>query len=280
MVKKLKPVVDKHAAEYANGWYSLGYAYRKLSKLAESVDAYQHYLKLKPDDAEAYYGLGRAQLGLDKKDDAVGSFNKYIALEKRPSEQRWVEKARAEVKALGGKGAKPAATKDEAGSPGERTTTTKAAQLADQGDAEAKKGNWEVAYGLYGKARALDASSTRAYDGLGEAGAHAKKHKELVPLFRNAIADNPGYASGFYYLALALSESGKKPEALEAIKRFTALQPSNPDGQWQLGMLTLKDSGNAAESAKAFKKYLEVENRPGAEHRNQPQKKPPTNLAK
>jgi tetratricopeptide (TPR) repeat protein len=264
VVKKLKPIVDKHAEEYATGWYSLAYAYRKTGKLAESVEAYQHYLKLKPDDADAYYGLGKAQLGLDKKDDAVASFNKYIALEKRPSEQRWVEKAKQEVKELKDKGAKPSA-KDEAGSPGERTATAKATQLAEQADAEAKKAKWDAAYALYLKARALDPSSTRAYDGIGEAGTRAKKHKEMVPMFRGAIADNPGYASGFYYLALALSETGKKPEALEAMKRFTALQPSNPDGQWQLGML-YKDSGNAAEAKKAYAKYLEVENRPGAEH--------------
>jgi tetratricopeptide (TPR) repeat protein len=264
VIARLRPVVEKHREDYPNGWYSLGYAYRKTGRNAESVEAYKQYTKLKPDDAEGYYGLGRAQLSLDKKDDAVASFNRYIKLEKRPTERRWVEKAKTEIEKLKTKGAK-ADEPDEPAEPGERTTTNRADSFAEQADAQAKKGKWDGAYALYQKARALDGASTRAYDGIGESGIRTHRYKEMVPMFRNAIADNPGYASGFYYLGRALAELGKKSEALDALKRFAALQPSNPDGQFHLGMM-LKNAGQSADAQKALGKYLEVENRPGSEH--------------
>jgi tetratricopeptide (TPR) repeat protein len=263
VITRLRPLMEKHP-EHGNGWYSLGYAYRKTGRFAESVEAYKQYVKLRPEDAEGYYGLGRAQLALDQKDDAIASFTKYIKLEKRPTEQRWVENAKAEIEKLKAKGA-VAEVKEEPAAPSARTPAARAAALVDWGDSLTKKGRWEDAYKLYVEARTLDGGSTRIYDALGESGIRVKRQKELVPMFRNVIAENPGYASGFYYLGLALNGLGKGGEALDALKRYCALMPSSPDGQYQLGML-LKEQGAKADADKALRKYLEVENRPDAEH--------------
>jgi tetratricopeptide (TPR) repeat protein len=263
VIARLKPVVDAHP-DYANGLYSLGYAYRKTGKNAESVDAYTRYLKLKPEDPEAYYGLGRAQAALGKQPEAMAAYEKYLALEKRPTERRWVEKARGELAEMKKAGVKTAPIADEAGSPGDRTVTAKANSLCDQADAAEKDKKFAQAYELYRQCRTVDASSTRAYDGIGEAGLRLLKFKEMIVLFRGALADNPGYSAGFYYLGRSLRETGKKSEALEAMKRFTSLQPTNPEGQIELGML-LKESGDKDGAVKALKKYLEVENRPGRE---------------
>jgi tetratricopeptide (TPR) repeat protein len=263
VIVKLKPVVDKHG-DYANGLYSLGYAYRKSGKNAESADAYAKYIKLKPDDPEAYYGLGRAQAALGKKEDAMAAFEKYVSMEKRPSEKRWVEKAKADLAEMKKAGVKAAAIKDEAGSPGDRSVTAKAAAICDQADVAEKALKFQDAYEGYQKCRAIDASSTRAYDGIGEAGLRLRKYKEMVPMFRAALADNPGYSPGFYYLGRALRETGKKAEALDAIKRFISLQPTNPEGLIELGML-YKETNQKDDAVKALKKYLEVENRPGRE---------------
>jgi tetratricopeptide (TPR) repeat protein len=255
-------VVDAHP-DYANGLYSLGYAYRKSSKYDESAEAYTKYLKLRPDDAEAYYGLGRAQVGRGKQAEALAAFEKYVALEKRPTEKRWVEKARADIAEMKKTGVK-AQPAEDAGSPGERTVAAKANAICEQADTAQKDKKFQQAYELYRQCRAVDASSTRAYDGLGEAGLRLLKFKEMVVLFRSAVADNPGYAAGFYYLGRSLRETGKKAEALEAMKRFTSQQPTNPEGQIELGML-LKESGDKDGAIKALKNYLAVENRPGRE---------------
>lgn len=259
VVKKLAPVVAKHA-DYANGHYSLAFAYRKSGKNAESADEYQKYLKLKPDDAEGYYGLGKAQAALGKKEEAMAAFEKYVAMEKRPSEKRWVEKAKAELAELKKAGVKP--SKDEAGSPGERTVASKASAICDQADQAEEALKFQEAFELYQKCRAVDASSTRAYDGIGESGLRLRKYKDMVGMMRAALADNPGWSPGFYYLGRALRETGKKAEAIDAIKRFNSLQPTNPEGLIELGML-YKETGAKDDAVKSLQKYLEVENRPG-----------------
>lgn len=270
VIEHQKLVTEKHA-DYANGFYSLAYAYRKAGKNAESVEAYQKFLKLRPTDADAYYGLGKAQAALDKKDDAIASLQSYIKLEKRQSEKNWVEKAKAMVKDLKKKGGKAPDEPADPNSPAERTAFGRSATLADQGDAQAKAGKWAEAYDSYLKASAADPNSTRAYDGIGEAGVRVKKHKDMVAMFRSATSDLPGYAAGYYYLGVALSEVGKRPEAIEALKRFTALQPTNPDGQYNYGLL-LKDAGKKDDAVKALKAYLASENRTEADKAEQKKK--------
>jgi tetratricopeptide (TPR) repeat protein len=85
---------------YALGWYNLAHALRKAEKPREAAESYKQYIKLKPDDPDPYYGLGQTLKTLGDVAGAISAFQKYVAMEKRPEEQRWVEKARAELQAL------------------------------------------------------------------------------------------------------------------------------------------------------------------------------------
>jgi tetratricopeptide (TPR) repeat protein len=85
---------------YALGWYNLAHALRKGDKAREAADAYKQYIRLKPDDPDPYYGLGQTLKTLGDVQGAINAFQKYVSMEKRPDEQRWVEKARAELQAL------------------------------------------------------------------------------------------------------------------------------------------------------------------------------------
>ena|SRR5579883_621808 len=85
---------------YAFGWFNLARCYRKLDKRAEAVDAYKHYIALKPEDPDPYYGMGQALKGLGDYPGAIAAFRKYVEMEKRPAEQKWVEKARQELAGL------------------------------------------------------------------------------------------------------------------------------------------------------------------------------------
>ena len=67
---------------------------------AAAVDAYDHYIKLKPGDPDPYYGLGRSLQHLGRNADARRAFETYLSLEKRPSEQRWVESAETQLRTL------------------------------------------------------------------------------------------------------------------------------------------------------------------------------------
>jgi tetratricopeptide (TPR) repeat protein len=85
---------------YALGWYNLAHALRKGDRKKEAVDAYRAYMRLKPDDPDPYYGLGQTLKALGDVPGAIDAFRKYVAMEKRPDEQRWVEKARTELELL------------------------------------------------------------------------------------------------------------------------------------------------------------------------------------
>ncbi len=85
---------------FALGWYNLAHAYRRGERRSQAVEAYMHYTKLKPDDPDPYYGLGQTLKALGDAQGAVSAFRKYVEMEKRPEEQKWVEKARQELSAL------------------------------------------------------------------------------------------------------------------------------------------------------------------------------------
>lgn len=85
---------------YALGWYNLAHALRKGDRPREAADAYHQYIKLKPDDPDPYYGLGQTLKMTGDANGAMVAFKKYIAMEKRPEEQKWVDKARGELQAL------------------------------------------------------------------------------------------------------------------------------------------------------------------------------------
>ncbi len=87
--------------EYPLAWYELAFALRVKGRMPEAVDAYQHYIKLRPADPDPYYGLARALQKLGKKEEARRAYQTYVAMEKRPTEQKWIDAARTELQALG-----------------------------------------------------------------------------------------------------------------------------------------------------------------------------------
>jgi tetratricopeptide (TPR) repeat protein len=95
----LRATVDKNPT-YTLAWYDLAFALRVRGQYAPAVDAYEHYIKLKPGDPDPYYGLGRSLQHLGRAADARRAFETYLSLEKRPTEQRWVESAESQLRTL------------------------------------------------------------------------------------------------------------------------------------------------------------------------------------
>jgi tetratricopeptide (TPR) repeat protein len=88
--------------EYPLAWYELAFALRVKGRMPEAVDAYQRYIKLRPSDPDPYYGLGRALQKQGKNQAAVRAYQTYVNMEKRSTEQKWIDAAQAEIRALGG----------------------------------------------------------------------------------------------------------------------------------------------------------------------------------
>ena len=82
--------------------YDLAFALRVRERQAEAADAYQRYIKLRPNDPDAYYGLARALQALGRKADARKAYETYLSLEKRPTEKRWIASAQTQLRAIKG----------------------------------------------------------------------------------------------------------------------------------------------------------------------------------
>ena len=86
---------------YSLAWYELAFAFRVRGRLPEAVDAYERYIKLRPTDPDPYYGLARSLQKLGKKDAAKKAYETYVSMERRPTEQKWIDAANTELRTLG-----------------------------------------------------------------------------------------------------------------------------------------------------------------------------------
>ena len=92
----LREAVRRKPAD-ARSWYNLAFALRHQGQLDDAVGAFFRYVTFMPMDADPYYGLGLCLAKLGRGDEALAALRSYVKLEKRPTEQRWVAKARVEL---------------------------------------------------------------------------------------------------------------------------------------------------------------------------------------
>ena len=81
-------------------YFNLGYALRKTNDLEGAARAYEKYVELDPEDPDGFFGLGESYRRLGQQAKAIAAYEQFIAKETRPSEQRWVEKAKEYIALL------------------------------------------------------------------------------------------------------------------------------------------------------------------------------------
>lgn len=65
--------------DFHYAWHNLGVAYQSINKWPESIDCYEHVLKLQPNNEQALYGLGLAYgKGLNQPDKAIPYFKTLL----------------------------------------------------------------------------------------------------------------------------------------------------------------------------------------------------------
>jgi tetratricopeptide (TPR) repeat protein len=79
---------------YHTGLYNIAFAYRKSGKPVQAVKYYQKYIDRGTNDPDAYYGMAVAFESMGKKQSAITAFLKYVKVESRPSERKYVTKAK------------------------------------------------------------------------------------------------------------------------------------------------------------------------------------------
>ncbi|MGO8970315.1 MAG: tetratricopeptide repeat protein [Myxococcaceae bacterium] len=176
-------------------YFNLGYAARKNGDFAVAAGAYETYLKLDPTDADGYFGLAEAYRSQGKAEPAVRAYQTYLTLESRPSEQRWVEKAKESIAQLK---AQLAAAPAPAAAPSVGTSTpavaataapaapTTAALIA-QGDALWRAGNASAAAQAYQGALQLEPTSVEALFKLGNAFAKQGDYRSAIEKWERVV---------------------------------------------------------------------------------------------
>jgi len=82
--------------------YDLAFVERQLRHDAAAARAFRAYITLTPNDPDPYYGLAAALAAAGDRTGAADALRSYLQFENRPSEARWVARARRRLQALEG----------------------------------------------------------------------------------------------------------------------------------------------------------------------------------
>jgi tetratricopeptide (TPR) repeat protein len=179
-------------------YFNLGYAARKTGDFAIAAQAYETYVKLDPTDADGYFGLGESYRGQGQAEPAVRAFEMYIKLETRPSEQRWVEKAKgyvAQLKtqpstAVASAAVPPGAAVAASAAPAIPPGATAQANIAE-GDKALKAGNATAAVQWYQSALQLEPTSVEALFKQGNALAKTGDYRSAIEKWERVVQLSP-----------------------------------------------------------------------------------------
>ena len=81
-------------------WFNLGYAARKSSDLQVAALAYEKYTALDANDPDGFYGLAESYKGAGEHEKAIAAYGTYLEKETRPTEQKWIDKAKESIATL------------------------------------------------------------------------------------------------------------------------------------------------------------------------------------
>jgi len=86
--------------DWAYGWYSLGFVYRKTGQLDAAVAAYEECAAMRPGDADPWYGLAVSRELSGDITNAVRAWRRYLVLEVDPEKGAYRTEARRAIDRL------------------------------------------------------------------------------------------------------------------------------------------------------------------------------------
>jgi len=213
--KKPEAIQQFKAATEANpsfalAWSNLGFASRKMGDAASAVAAYEKYVQLAPDDADGLYGLAESYRMAGDPAKAIPAYEQYVAKEKRPSEQKWVQKAREQIAAL--KAPPGAATTAAATTPPVSDRPVASPLLTPQTPPAGLPPGGTAAPAL---------ASQRIADG--DAMMKTSRYREATFAYQDAVNADPGNTEALFKLARAFATLGYYQQAVEKWNAVMAL---------------------------------------------------------
>jgi tetratricopeptide (TPR) repeat protein len=230
----------------------LGNFYNKQKRYEEAAAAYRRALALDPEHQGATFSLALAQKELGRTQDAEVGFERARALDPRATKPLWqladiwmqrgqYDRAESALKeALARKVDRPALLLKLAECYIEMKRYGEAEVAL--GEVQAKRpdlasvhydlalvyearGDLERATHEYEAELTKDPTSYRASFNLAKLLLAARRHEQAVARFREAVASNPAFGTGYLYLAKALLDQGQLAEAEEMARRGLREKP-------------------------------------------------------
>jgi tetratricopeptide (TPR) repeat protein len=207
--KSEEAIVQFKAATVADpsfklAWFNLGYATRKAQDFATAAQAYEKYTALDPNDPDGYYGLGESYKALGQTEKAIKAYETYLAKEKRPSEQKWVDRAKESIAQL--KAVPPVAP-------------APVAAPAPAAEANPPPAAAPPPTGAMGSAAAQKLAE-------GDALWAEKKYREASFAYQDAVNADPNNVEALFKLGNAYAVLGYYSQAID---RWTRVQQLSPD---------------------------------------------------
>ena len=250
---------------YHQGWYNLAYALRKSGRNAKAIGAYRKFLQAKPNEADPYYGLGLAYRAMKNKKMALWSFKAYIAKERRPSQARWVHKAKVVVARMEGTppppavAAKSAARDQRQADLAAMATPVAAAPAAKAPPAKVRSGFPEVVP-LPDTLLGPPQPKRPAADAEGEVPdatklALAGKHRAAYKKFVRVVKADPFNIQAFDGLVFCAYKLKAYRQGIGSMKMAVRDNPGYARGWLYKGRIE-RIGGQVAEAAGSYRRYL------------------------
>jgi tetratricopeptide (TPR) repeat protein len=209
----------------ATAWYNLAYASRKAQKFDDAAEAYLVYTKLNPTDPDGYFGLAESLRQAGKGKEAIAAYQAYIVREKRPTEQRWVQRARERIAEL---------QQVEAAAPEKITLPQKPpaepeVALVEKGPADAGAGVGDAGVSASVEPEpAPDAGPSAAMKvAEGDSLFAARDFRAALFAYQDAIMADPKSVEARVKAAQAYARLGHDDEAIEQWNKALQLDPQN-----------------------------------------------------
>lgn len=195
-------------------WFNLGFSSRKTQDFATAAKAYEKYTALDPTDPDGFYGLAESYKQSNQPEKAIAAYETYIKKEARPTEQKYVDRAKesiAQLKAAGkpAEVAKPTTTTTTATPTTTTTTTTTTTATAPAAKPELPS-------------QPLPSLSARKMK-EGDDFMAEKKYREASFSYQDSVNADPNNVEGLFKLGNSYAVLGYYSQAIEKWNQVASL---------------------------------------------------------
>jgi len=226
--------------------------HHEAGDLAQAAQAYQQFLKLRPDHPEALYLLGVVAYQTGNLAPSIELVQRALAAGADPPSCH---------NALGLAFTRLEKMTEAEASFARAIAIRKAPEFFNNlGTVLFQQGRFEEAIAAYGEALALDSNYSNAHYNLGNAHRAKQELEQAAGCYRQAVNANPGHGHAWAALGPVLHALKRHPDALSSLEKAAALLPGEADLHHEMGNV-LCDMGRIAEAVAEHHKALEVDPR-------------------